>query len=184
MKKLLIIVCFLCQFGFFALPAHAILFDGKMVSVEYLWPDINTQLKDDGNAVVGAGVEFTMLSDVPITLDISDTQLRSTFGFSGGFNDELFNGYHISDINNTIDPFTSVSIDPLINMVGFDLSRVTFDADNIWVNWQGLQSIDTNTLCLLDVNVPVPEPGTMMLLGIGMAALAIYGKRRANKSEA
>jgi hypothetical protein len=25
---------------------------------------------------------------------------------------------------------------------------------------------------------PVPEPGTMMLLGAGMGALAIYGKRR------
>jgi len=28
---------------------------------------------------------------------------------------------------------------------------------------------------------PVPEPGTMMLLGIGMLGLAVYGKRRMNK---
>jgi hypothetical protein len=28
---------------------------------------------------------------------------------------------------------------------------------------------------------PVPEPGTMMLLGIGMFGLAVFGKRRMNK---
>jgi hypothetical protein len=28
---------------------------------------------------------------------------------------------------------------------------------------------------------PVPEPGTMMLLGMGMLGMAVYGKRRMNK---
>ncbi|MDD2898784.1 MAG: PEP-CTERM sorting domain-containing protein [Desulfuromonadaceae bacterium] len=31
------------------------------------------------------------------------------------------------------------------------------------------------------ITTPVPEPGTMMLLGAGMFGLAIYGKRRMNK---
>ncbi len=37
-----------------------------------------------------------------------------------------------------------------------------------------LDSLDRGT-------APVPEPGTMMLLGLGMAGLAVYGKRRMNK---
>jgi hypothetical protein len=32
-----------------------------------------------------------------------------------------------------------------------------------------------------DTVAPVPEPGTMMLLGIGMLGMAVYGKRRMNK---
>lgn len=32
-----------------------------------------------------------------------------------------------------------------------------------------------------DNTTPVPEPGTMVLLGFGMLGLAIYGKRRMNK---
>jgi hypothetical protein len=47
---------------------------------------------------------------------------------------------------------------------------------------------DANLIEILDNityrndTAPVPEPGTMMLLGLGMAGLAIYGKRRAKKA--
>lgn len=44
--------------------------------------------------------------------------------------------------------------------------------------------LDSSTLTVIGDNgtsAPVPEPGTMALLGFGMLSLAIYGKRRLNK---
>lgn len=39
----------------------------------------------------------------------------------------------------------------------------------------------SQTFAAYSPTTPVPEPGTMMLLGIGMLGMAVYGKRRMNK---
>lgn len=59
----------------------------------------------------------------------------------------------------------------------------------IELDWSGLTSLEIfNTNYHWDMDnftfnnsAPVPEPGTMALLGFGMLGLAIYGKRRMNK---
>jgi hypothetical protein len=45
---------------------------------------------------------------------------------------------------------------------------------------QGITEGDASSW-VVQGKTPVPEPGTMMLLGIGMFGLAVYGKRRLNK---
>jgi len=53
---------------------------------------------------------------------------------------------------------------------GFDL-----DGKSFIIGW-------TQTCANDVIYQPVPEPGTMMLLGMGMLGLAVYGKRRMNKN--
>jgi len=53
-------------------------------------------------------------------------------------------------------------------------------ADFLWIN-PGSDALGNAVYQGLVTSAPVPEPGTMMLLGFGMLGLAIYGKRRSNK---
>lgn len=66
-----------------------------------------------------------------------------------------------------------------------------FDLTNSPLVWDGMETLSLNDfwpkqgaishVSLYGTSVPVPEPGTMMLLGVGMFGLAIFGKRRMSK---
>ena len=62
--------------------------------------------------------------------------------------------------------------------IGFKFNETTNGTDTFWLDKSTLAGEYTAARTV----APVPEPGTMMLLGMGMFGLAVYGKRRASKA--
>ncbi len=163
--------------------AQAALLESKTVNLQYFLPDMATPFADPGNGnyAVGAGVEVPDFANSRTSVDFSDTNILLDFDLGGAFFAVDFNGFRIFDVNGDIADIVGVSINALTNMVGLDDSRITFDANTIWVNWQGLIH-NADTIVSLDLigrepyPNPIPEPAALGLLGMGILGLA--GARR------
>jgi len=171
-----------------ALPgtAHAAtLLDGKALTVDYWFPN-SGDIYDRRQVTVGSGVEV-MNFPAPgyFDVDVSDKHIAinnfdTSFCFSNcTWSNSSFNGLRFFDHTGTIDSFVSASVSAT-NMLGLDASRLSFDANNIYLNWQGL-TFSNNTFVELDLNggsSPIPEPASIMLLGTGVLGLVARNRRR------
>lgn len=157
-----------------ATGASASLLDGKTVSFTYLTPTINTVYvpsASNGNYVVSATVEIPngICCGFEGSVDLSDANILVNFHPTAPFpyTAAPFNGFRVSDVNNTIDDFTSVGV------TGLTASLVTFDANNIWVNWQGI-SFGNGDSVSIDINGgsgnSVPEPSSIALVAMALLA--------------
>lgn len=181
-RNILKAVCGIAASCLFSVAANATLLESKTISYEYLFPttDMSNNWYGAGSYVVGAGVE-TGAGDT-FSTDFSDSNVLMDFNSSGqwcGCDFETFNGVHFYDALDNIDDFTLVSLNALTNMVGLTQANISFDANNIWIDWQDLY-FDVNTLVSIDLQsavVDVPEPSSLLMILSGLFALVFFRRR-------
>ena len=170
-----------------AAPALAGPLDGATVHAQYLFPTQGSIYQDFGETTVsGDTIIASSLGNVGgVDLHATGSNLTALFnqGYSTYWTSIGFNGFVVFDDTNTVGAITGVSINGATNMSGFDMSRISFDADHIFVNWQGL-ALNQGTVVSLDISssggaVPEPASWALMLGGFGAIGGAMRSRRRA-----
>jgi hypothetical protein len=167
----------------------AILFDGKNVGYQFLNPDTATIFNSD-SLLVGTGNERNNLfnpdpvpSDDAASVNLSDTSVSVDFYNLASFGAASFNGIRLFDQGglNALATITGVSV---VTQSGFSVGSplVTFNADNIFINFQGVTAQSGASL-LFNVSslappAAVPEPASAAFLGLGSLALVVRRLRR------
>lgn len=154
---------------------------GKTLDISYYHPNLSTSISTT-LVVVDSSVEVQALFGI-VNVDVSDTNIRFTFLVSDSFSSVPFSGFVFFDTLGTIPNFTGATLNST-NMSGLTQSRVSFDANHIFVNWQGLP-FTSDTFVSVDVAAegsaaPVPEPATWTLISGGLVLVArrVLSKRK------
>lgn len=185
-------VAALCIAAVFAITSvNAATLDGSTIRATAAFPNIpGSTTAGPVDAVVGAGVEFSNGQFTPFfgpTFDFSGNTITITHTATG-HSSGTFNGYIFNDLNDTLGDFTSLSV--ISDTTGFfsgDLSRLFFDAENLYVNFESLFFQTSSDQIVLGVGMGVsvvPIPATLPLFASGIAIFGLYGWRRKQKKAA
>jgi hypothetical protein len=163
-----------------AAPASAALdLTGLTLTTGHFFPALGSP--DDGgpfNFTVGtsAPISYGSIADHAIG---ASSYIINVYCGAGCFwtSPVSFNGFVMSDAFGVAPTFTSATINPVTSYAGFDASRVTFDANNIYVDLQGLEA---NGKIVIDINGSgvIPEPGTWAMLIFGFGLVGFAARRR------
>ena len=140
-----------------------------------------TVITDEGTlTVVPAGALFT---DSNTNTLVKLAQIIFTINNSTGFSPATFNGFQVAETGLSPATITGVTIDPATNLPGFGPGAVTFDAKDVFANFQNLRLTPSQNVTLNLTFAPaVPGASTTvslgLLLALGFGGLVVGAKRK------
>ncbi|UJP08255.1 MAG: PEP-CTERM sorting domain-containing protein [Nitrosomonas sp.] len=177
--------------------ANAGVFDGHTINYQYYFPNLSTPYASAGNGdyLVNSGVEISNVVDGFGTIDFSGDEFVISFAHSGNFSPTAFNGFAISDVTASINPFASFNL--ISNTAVSGTPTLSFDSNHLYVNWTGL-NFNRGELVFSVSSLaphsyphshpgtsfshtisPVPEPDTyaILLVGLGLVGYSAHRKQ-------
>lgn len=166
-------------------------FVGRTVGAEAIFPTLSSPVGLAQHELVGGAVEFPQGAftqyDPLVSIDFSDASIEYILTRPNTtYTSAAFNGFRFFDLNDTVADIIGVSIDAKTSLPGFDATRVSFNSNEILVNFSGLDASGLSShRILLHVNfvdASIPEPGVLLLLGAGIAGQVFVRRVRVVKS--
>jgi hypothetical protein len=160
-------------------------FIGNSLDADYRYTNGSTVYLDPwGHKVVKDGKEEWPSN--PFSIDADDSSITLSGSSPSGPSSFIgsFNGWIFTDVFESIDDITGVTIDSTTSLEGFGSSNISFTQNSVSLNFAGITYSDLFVKVNVDfgstrtARSAVPEPSIIALFGLGLAGLGLAHRRR------